>query len=230
MSPFFRQLRRDFLYVTVNANDYGLEGVRGLNFDVPPNILIISASGRGHIPVLLHFRPLDWVDPLPKNNSVLFLGRLKRGKRIRVVKRYERILKENITILKKVEDWVKAYREFSLILSPRGNARGCFRTAEILELGLIPIMAFEKKKWVPYLNSRLPWDDIAFHSVNSEVPALAEKINALTPERLKIMRKNVRKYKYTHWTLNATLDQIEMFLKSGYEVSDLRCGEFYSET
>jgi hypothetical protein len=228
--PILKTLQSDFLYVTVNGNDYGLEGMRVPNPDIPPNLLIISASGRGHVPILLHFRQQQPVDALPRKGTLIFLGKLKRGGRTRVIKQYQRYFGNNITVAKKVPDWITAYREHALVMSVRGNARGCFRTAEILELGLVPVLAFENHKWVPYLNSTLPWNDIGFHTVVSEIPAFVETVNGLTEERLAFMRKTVRKYRDSHFTLNATVKQIALFLKYGYERSDLRCGTFYPTT
>ena len=226
--PILQTLRRDFLYITVNHCDYGVEGMgRSLNPDVPPNLLVVSSSGLGHIPILLHIRPQEWVDPLPRSNRIGFLGKLSRWKRRKVVHRWKAAFQENLTIAAKVPNWTEYYRQFDLVLSPRGNARGCFRTTEVLEMGLIPIIAFRYRLWVPYLNSSLPWDDIAFISRNSDIKRLQPIINSLTQERISFMRQNVRKYKYTHFTLNATMNQLRMFMQSGYDHSDLRCGEYY---
>jgi hypothetical protein len=62
--PLFREIRPDFVYITVNYNDSGMEGMRTLNPDVPWNILVLSSSGRGHVPILLHFREQAPVKPL----------------------------------------------------------------------------------------------------------------------------------------------------------------------
>ena len=228
--PLFQALRPDFLYVTVNHNDYGIGGMRrSTNPDVPANLFIISASGLGHVPILLHKAPMEWVDPLPPENLICFLGRSVRWKRQKVLRAWKGAFGERMTMNASVPDWVDFYRRHSLILSPRGNARGCFRTAEILELGLVPIIAFRRRPWVPYLNSTLPWGDIAFIACNSDIPQLAPIINGLTEERLSVMRQNIRKYKHTHFTMEATMKQIGRFLQTGYSHSDLRCAEYYDE-
>jgi hypothetical protein len=95
---------------------------------------------------------------------------------------------------------------------------------------LVPCLGFEQNKWVPYLNSTLPWDDIGFHAVKSEIPDLVPKILGLTEERLAFMRQTVRKYRDSHFTIEATIRQIGLFLKYGYTRSDLRCGQFYPST
>jgi hypothetical protein len=228
--PILKALLPDFVYITVNFNDYGLEGMRVPNPDIPPNLLIISASGRGHIPILQYLRPLEAVEALPRKGPLIFLGKGKHAGRIRLLGKFRKYFKSNIRIEQKISDWIRAYREYDVVLSVRGNARGCFRTSEILELGLVPCIAFEFRKWIPYLNSTLPWDDIGFHVVSGEIPELVPRILSLTEERLAFMRKTVRKYRDSHFTIEATVNQIRLFLRSGYAESDLRCGQFYPTT
>jgi hypothetical protein len=218
------------LYATVNANDYGMEGMRYANPDVPWNILIFSASGRGHIPILYHYKPQPPVTALPKVNDLIFLGKLDRIGRIRIIKTYEQYFGSRITAQPKIKNWIRAYREHSLILSPRGNARGAFRTAEVLQMGLIPVLAFQKHLWVPYLNSTLPWHDIGFYTVNADVMSFVGVVDALTPERLEFMRATVRKYRDSHFTIEATIRQVAAFLKWGYAQSDLRCDTVYGSS
>jgi hypothetical protein len=83
--PLFQQLKPHFLYVAVNATDYGMDGMRRVNSDVPWNILILSASGRGHIPVMLHHKSQPPVDALPKKNDIIFLEKQGRQPRIRAL-------------------------------------------------------------------------------------------------------------------------------------------------
>lgn len=227
--PYFNMLKPDFLYITVIQSDYGIEGNFSPLKNVPPNLLIISASGKGHIPVLLFMREHSVVDPLPRNNSILFIGSLKRKARRSIVKKFKKIFGKNITVFSdKVEDWMSLYRSFDMILSPRGNARGCFRTSEVLQMGLIPILAFDDHLWVPYMNSSLPWNDIGFYLLSNEIEKFVDVVNKLTPERINFMRKTVRKYRDSHFTMNGTMNQISLFMKYGYQKSDLRCDKYYT--
>lgn len=147
-----------------------------------------------------------------------------------MIKKWQKVLRENLTIKKRVDNWVDYYRSHAVVMSPRGNARAAFRTAEVLQMGLIPLIAFNEWRWVPYLNSSFPWKDIGFHAINSEIPRVSKEIIELTEERLAFMRQTVRKYRDTHFTMEATINQIGLFMKSGYEKSDLRCDKFYPET
>jgi hypothetical protein len=230
IAEFFAQLKPDFLYITVNANDYGVEGMRCVNPVIPPNLLIISPSGRGHIPILYHFKPQNLTTALPPNNTIIFLGNMKRPGRRRILQRYSQAFRGRITIARKVPDWIDAYRRHKLILSPLGNARGAFRTSEILQMGLIPIIAFEREKWIPYLHSSLPWKDIGFHTTHADLPDFVKVVGQLTDRRLRQMRATVRKFRDTHFTMEATMRQIGLFMKYGYAGSDLRCDRFYPGT
>lgn len=228
IEPYLKMLKPDFLYITVAHSDYGIEGVVSTFDAVPPNLLIISPAGKGHIPIFLHTAEQPLVDPLPRNNSIIFIGRFVRPKRIRIVSQFQRYFRNNISVFtKKVEDWQTLYRSHDLVLSPRGNARGCFRTTEILQMGLIPILAFDDYIWVPYRNSSFPWKDIGFYLLSKDVKQFVDVVNKLTPERIKFMRETIRKYRDTHLTMNATINQIRLFMQYGYEKSDLRCDRYY---
>lgn len=228
VEPYFKMLKPDFLYITVAQSSYGIEGSVSTWNAVPPNILIISPSGKGHIPIFLHTREQQLVDPLPKKNTILFIGKLKRMNRLKIVRIFQNFFKENISVFtQKVANWSDMYRSYDLILSPRGNGRGCFRTTETLELGLIPILAFDDHLWVPYMNSSFPWKDIGFYLLSKDVEQFVDVVNKLTPERIEFMRKTIRKYRDSHITMNGTINQIGLFMKYGYAKSDLRCDKYY---
>lgn len=225
---YFKMLKKDFLYITVSQSSYGIEGSTKTWDAVPPNLLIIAPSGRGHIPIFLHKGEQQIAEPLPKNNTILFIGKLKRIKRNLIVKNFQKFFKENITVFhEKVEDWQNLYRRYDLILSPRGNGRGCFRTTETLLMGLIPILAFDDFLWVPYLNSSFPWKDIGFYLLPKDVEQFVNVVNKLTPERINFMRKTIVKYRDSHVTMNGTMNQIRLFMKYGYKKSDLRCDKYH---
>jgi hypothetical protein len=228
--PVLKALRSDFLYVTNCDNDYGIEGMRIPNPDVPPNLLLISGSGRGHVPILLHMADRPHVEAVEQENLIIFRGKMKWEARVALVTHWQRVFGKRITVGAKVQEWANESGKYAFVLSPRGNARGKFRTSEILQMGLIPILAFRQRKWVPYLNSSLPWDDIAFHIVWKDVERMKPILESVTPERLRDMRKTVLKYRKSHFTHRATMTQIGLFLKYGYERSDLRCDQFYPTT
>jgi hypothetical protein len=97
-------------------------------------------------------------------------------------------------------------------------------------MGLIPVLAFQKRIWVPYRNSTLPWHDIGFWTVIADTEGFVKVVDGLTPERLEFMRGTVRKYRDSHFTIEATIRQIALFFRSGYAQSDLRCEKFYERT
>ncbi|OHT04941.1 hypothetical protein TRFO_27443 [Tritrichomonas foetus] len=223
-------LNPEFLYITVSANDLGLEGIKiGANVPIPPNLFIISASGKGHVPCLMHLADLSPVEILPQKHPIVFIGKLIRWQRKRILEDSHQYLGHHL-FSNRTENWLHEYQQSGLIMSPRGYARGCFRTAEILQLGMVPVLIFDDFPWVPYVGSAFPWKDVGFVYLRAEIPKMAEMVRNISQERLKFMRSVIRKYRDSHFTLNGTLYQIEMFMKYGFAMSDLRCDKFYKLT
>lgn len=228
-NSIFKHLKKDFLYMTVSQHDYGIEGIEKPNLDVPPNIFIFSGCGRGHVPTLLHTGDLQPVDPiLPSQYRIIFIGSTHRKNRFRFLRTLHFYFQKDFLELPKTPDWQTAFRKSAMVMSPRGFARGCFRTAELLQLCLVPVLAFDNNPWVPYMNSSLPWDKIGFIIPNkASIPSVVEKIRNTTEEQLKQMRKEMRKYRDSHFTMNATIKQIMRFVRYGEKKSDLRCDTYY---
>jgi hypothetical protein len=96
-------------------------------------------------------------------------------------------------------------------------------------MGLILILAFRQRKWVPYLNSSLQWDDIGFHTMLPEVTQLRTKIGQITEDPLAFMRRTSQKYRDSHFTMQGTMKQIGLFMKGGRTASDLRCDRYHEK-
>lgn len=230
LQNILKLLKKDFVYITVSSNDLGVEGLyKGHSTPLPKNLFIISASGKGHIPCLMHLEDIYPVSFLPQKYSIAFAGKLTRWQRKRIVNESKHYLGNNL-YSNRTSDWLLRYRQSALIMSPRGYARGCFRTAEILQLGMIPVMIFDDYPWVPYINSSFPWKDVGFVYLRKEIPQMAKMVKEISQKRIKYMRSVILKYRNSHFTLNATLNQIEMFMKYGFAMSDLRCTQFYKQS
>lgn len=223
-------LRKDFVYITVSSNDLGIEGLyKRYSTPLPQNLFVISASGKGHVPCLMHLQDIYPVSFLPQKYSIVFAGKLTRWQRKRIVNESTHYLGK-IFYSNRTSDWLLKYRQSGLIMSPRGYARGCFRTAEILQLGMIPVMIFDDYPWVPYMNSSFPWKDVGFIYLRKEIPQMAKMVKEISQKRINFMRSVILKYRNSHFTLNATLNQIDMFMKYGFAMSDLRCTQFYNQS
>lgn len=218
-------LRRDFLYVTVSMSDYGIQGNFSKKPLIPPNLLSIAGNGRAHMPIMLTKRPLKYV-PLPQPKYLIsFVGKT-RGARIPIMaffeKEFGKSFYNNLT-----NRWISISRQSVVGLSPRGKGRGCFRTTELLELGVIPVIIWDDHPWIPYLNSSLPWNDIAFFTGTSNLTNLPAELRQLNATRIDKMRSSILRYQKSHFSLEGTMHQILLFMKYGYTFSDLRCDTFY---
>ncbi|KAK8878490.1 hypothetical protein M9Y10_005265 [Tritrichomonas musculus] len=230
LKKILKELKKDFVYITVSSNDLGVEGLyKGHSTPLPQNLFVISASGKGHVPCLMHLKDIYPVSFLPQKYAMAFAGKLTRWQRKRILNESKTLL-GNLLYSNRTSDWLLRYRQSGLIMSPRGYARGCFRTAEIFQLGMVPVMIFDDFPWVPYWNSSFPWKDVGFVYLRKEIPQMAKMVKEISQKRIKFMRSVILKYRNSHFTLNATLKQIEMFMKYGFAMSDLRCTQFYKQS
>lgn len=225
IKPIFRTMRNRFFYVTVVQGEQGLEAGDDPYTEIPPNLLLVSPGGKGHIPIILSTKGQVFIERTGRNNSVLFAGSVRDRRKV-VLDHWKGLLGSKLTITQ-TKEWMDLYRNHDFILSPRGNGRGCFRTGEALEMGLVIVMAFRSRLWVPYLNSTLPWDKIGFYSVMNDAESVVSKILSMTESDILAMRAMCRGYKHTHFTMNASVAQIGHFLKDGFSRSDLRCDRYY---
>ena len=229
-SRFLREvlslIRPEFLYITVEGNDWGVEGLINETYlpGFPDNILIIHPGGRGHVPCLWHKAAHNVTDVVEMRYKAVFMGTLHFQREL-VLARFARHFKDRY-YQGTAPNWTEYYRRSMVVLSPRGYARGCFRTAEVLEMGLIPVLIFSQKQWVPYWNSKVNWSNVGFIGTTSGAATLIKQIDALTEERAAEMRKYIRNRHDSHFSPQGTMHQIALFMKSGFRESDLRCSEY----
>lgn len=187
----FKKLRNDFIYITIVNTDYGLEYSHSFWDKVPPNILILSSGGAGHIPIPFMKIPLQNVSLLPFKRKFVFLGSLKNHPTRQIIAEW---FMKNYPISSNFSystSWIDPFRESEIIISPRGHGRGCYRTYEIIQLGMILFYIHDGIPWLPYFHSTLEWDKIAFISSFHELDQMKIKIDSVTTQQLEQMRKQV---------------------------------------
>lgn len=161
--------------------------------------------------------------------DTLFMGRLWTNFQRRFIINYFDS-HPNVTrfLFTKSQEWNKIYSKSKTILCPRGLGRNTYRLTETLQLGYIPIYLYDDFIWLPYFNS-IHWEKIGFiaridPSKNiSEIPKIIKFVNSLSINKIKEMSKYIISLHDTHFTFQATLNQIKLFLKYGFLKSDLRC-------
>lgn len=220
-----KNLIPDFLYVTISQHDHGIEGTMFINPHIPPNLFIFSAGGRGHVPIPLYLLEHEIIEPIRQSFKVIFLGSSKNFKRTELVAQFKNYFREEMFTSDIMYDWKSYYQKSAFILSPRGTARGCSRLTDIILLGFIPIVVFDETIWLPY-KTKLNWNEFSFVMLEKEIPKYLPIINATTQEEIDKMRRKVIEIRNSHFTIEAILDQIDKFLNSGGEDSDLECDKY----
>ena len=227
VSGVFRLLRKDFIYITVIQSLYGIEGTIELWDKVPNNIIILAPASRGHVPIP-HLKGIFKVyDMKPVKYVASFLGMVTYNIRPYVLSMMKNRYKDRFFSDNLDEKWLDIHAESKVVLSPRGHARGCFRTFEILQQGFIPVVIFQNNHiWMPYWNSSLPWEDMAIVGTAENMYEIFDQIDRINEERRRIMRETIIHYINSHFTYDGVMEQIALFMKGG---GDLRCDKYYSE-
>lgn len=109
-----------------------------------------------------------------------------------------------------------------IVLSPAGTVRSTYRTFELFQHGIVPWIIQDKYKIIPYLDSTVQYNDIMFYSDLPQVYSTIPKLRDESENRLAFMRRTMVKYRKTHFQPNGLMDQIQRFLLTGDEDSDLR--------
>jgi hypothetical protein len=205
--------------------DFGLDHMVPWFFGraVPPNLLILSSSSHGNVPIPEMHNIFSVVKPLTPVRRFIFLGNLGNHK---IRKKMDHWFKNNFGheyYSGSSRNWVEEYRRSEIILSPRGNSRGCFRHYEILQMGLVPLIINDNKDWLPYKNSSLPWDDMIFMSSYAKLDNIKLLIANVSSEKISKMRETILRYRESHFTYEGIMNQVKLFMNSWDLESDLRC-------
>lgn len=141
VSAVLRLLEPQFIYVTISHNDDGIDG-----FDngplLPPNLLVLSLGGKGHIPLLLWSGwPTNVTFPpiadTYKYNAV-FMGRQHHHWCRPIV---ARMITEQLgerAFVGSSMNRTEIYAQSKFILAPRGWGRNSYRLQEVLQMGIGP--------------------------------------------------------------------------------------------
>ena len=226
LEKVFSYLNPNYLYITVVQSSLGIESGSNKWDKIPPNLLILSPAGRGHIPIPHLKEEQNISNILPKKYKLIFQGSYlsyppRKDIMNEFTNRYKELFKTGSS-----NNWTLEYLQSDFVLAPRGYARATFRAFEILEMGLIPIFIFSNSLWIPYWNSRLDWENLAIIGYSNNLKELFDKIDSITDDRIKEMRTRIRNVRNSHFTYNAIMNQIYLFMNGGYYLSDLRCDKY----
>lgn len=224
-------LNSSFLYFTVSYHDCGVEG-RSNGKLLPSNLFVANAGGKGNMPLIMRSKKQTPIKKL--NYSNIKYDLVFMGSRTHVIRKILISTFQNMTNLSffsgRSSKWKEIFYQSKAILCPRGFGRNTFRLTETIELGLIPIYVYNDVCWLPYYNS-IKWEEFSLivqinpkKNIN-EIDKIVSFVQSLTTSKIQKMHKRIKSLYDTHFSLNASILQLKLFLKYGFHYSDLRCGE-----
>lgn len=229
----FDLLPPNTLFFTVSEDDKGIGGPKHHpNLSLPKNLVILSSGGQGHIPIPNLKQTLSSVPMYHSKMKLLFMGTIWKDEEHGDIRSFSinwlnKTVKSEF-VLEKNRKWLEYFKQSDMIVSLRGQGRGCYRTYEILQLGMIPFIIHDGIQWTPYLNSNVNWEK--FSIIVGEDDLKNYRLPNYNEEDLKKMRKIVLRFRNSHFTDAGLMDQIQRFLLTGYYDSDLRCDKYNNQT
>lgn len=223
-------LQPDFLYVTVNFNDDGVDGRDRSKTLLPPNVLVISGGGNGHIPAFIYLnktKPSDFPIATSYKYDMMFVGGITHPVRPQLIENYTNYLGDRFYNAEG-KDWRELYPLSKFIAAPRGYGRNSYRMTEILLSGFVPVYIYSDIVWLPYYDS-LDWNSFSIVTHISKLNETVDRIRNTTPEEVARMRRKIASLYDTHFTEAAMFNHIRLLLTGGFEKSDLRCSTFSSK-
>jgi len=211
-------LRPDVMYVTVSQADDGLSSVT----DLFPNILVLSAGGYGHVPIPLMKGDLQAPAVAPKRSRmVTFIGKML-GNRREAVQAAQQMLGDDFEWYRG-DKWQEKISSSQYALTPRGFGRTAFAVVEAIQLGAVPIYVWDDVEWLPYRGSRnADWNTFGVSINVRDMHKIAEILRTSKPS-IEEKQRNLSRLRDSHFTYKGVMHQIELFLRGGENLSDLRC-------
>jgi hypothetical protein len=199
-----RNIKPDKKYFTIVQNDDGILE------EVPKNVLIFSAGGKGDIPI-----PLIKGDPRPverkRDIRASFMGPLEGPHNLTGVKsKMYSMLKDKKGFYfgrGTMSEFIDITSRSVFTLCPRGYGRSSFRLYEAMALGSIPIYIWDDMEWLPYKDI-LNWDEFSISINVKDISSLPAIIDAHTPEIVKRKQEKIKELHDQYFTYEATCRQI----------------------
>jgi hypothetical protein len=227
VAQILKLLSKQFLYVTLTQNDDGIEG-RDFMGAHPPNLLVVSGGGKGHIPFLLFALEINQSNgPMPSECQYLisFMGNLGSHRaRARVARELRRNFGNGFYLGRSRNRtvWQTVAATSRFVLTPRGYGRNSFRLAEVLQMGMVPVYVYNDLIWLPYYDS-IGWSNIAVVVHVDNLDPLYRVLKEASVSRVNEMRRKIAAMYNTHFSSRAAFEQLRLFVKFGTRKSDLRC-------
>lgn len=203
----FNFLDTRYLYIVVSESDYGFFGDNRNGLNIPPNILILSASGNGHIAIPWVNCEKNLTEIVEPKYFLSFCGNRKmHSARISIIDFAIDLLGKDFFEYRGPE-WIRITAESKFCLSPRGVAIACIRTTELLQMGMVPVVVTDDEHVLPYF-PKLDWTEFALLSDISEFPRTV--VHMVTMDDNEYFRMRNRSREVSHlFTMNGVLEEID---------------------
>ena len=113
------------------------------------------------------------------------------------------------------EEWQTVLARSKFSLTPRGFGRTSFALAEAIQLGTIPVYIWSDVEWLPYRGTAADWASfgLSVNVADAEQPGrLRAALKAISPQKLRQMRSQMRRLRESHFTYSGVLEQIGLFM------------------
>lgn len=204
---------------------FGIEGSRDIWEEMPPNLMILSSTSRGHVPVPLFMRELRWRPSGVKKRSGYFAGYLPNHPiRIKADKDLKQHFSKEYLNGKPKEDFVNVYRKYKVILSPRGVSRGAFRHMESLQLGCVLFYVTDSCPWISYDKPSFHWENMSFRAFPDNLVNVFQTIVDTPVTKIQEMEETIKNNRH-FFVLKGFLEEVGRFFVDP-DNSYLTCGKY----
>jgi hypothetical protein len=91
---------------------------------------------------------------------------------------------------------------------------------------MVPFIISDDYSFLPFENSTMNYDLFSFRLKMNQFHLTKIQVDPISPNQPKLMRKYSIRYRNSHFVYQGVFDQIQRFMLTGYEDSDLRCHEY----
>jgi hypothetical protein len=221
LNAFLLTLPSSHTFFTVVQLDRGI-GSRHVAHPVSvPNTLRLVAflsSGSSSCDPMLHMVPIPLLHrELPLSGSSMhtkthvasFQGSFTHHIREDLFK----TLNSTYTFLRSGSDWQEVIQKSMFSFTPRGFGESSFRLYQVLQLGTVPIVIWEKQRWLPF-EELVEWDEFAIvlHAHAIRTGGVVRKVQAAL-SRYEDMQRAVVRVQHM-FTFNFTCHYILQYLST----------------
>ena len=226
----------DYLYFVLSESDFGFTGHKHFASHLPPNVLVFSASGMGHVAV-------PWiqcnVQPIKKSYSSLFSSSSSAsifstfqssnsndkhyfisfcgnprssGERKETLEMTRAIFGSNFYECRK-NDWEEVITNSVFALSPRGIAVATYRTFEIIRMeSAIQIILTDYVHWLPYF-PKLNWSSFSILTNVQEFARTSLRLRKMKEFEFAQLKKEMHRVNFEFFQWKGFFKQLDNFFE-----------------